>query len=60
MTTTTLSRTTINLSKQQLAWLKKESGRLGITTGEYLRRIIDQRREHMESLRTRKTEEAGA
>jgi hypothetical protein len=39
-----MERTTIQLTPQQLSWLKKQSGKLGITLGELLRRIIDETR----------------
>lgn len=45
MTTNTLSRTTINLTPPQLSWLRREAKRLGLTLGELLRRIIDEKRE---------------
>jgi hypothetical protein len=44
MPTHTLSRTTINLTPPQLTWLRREAQRLGLTLGELLRRIIDERR----------------
>lgn len=45
MTTDTLNRTTINLTTPQLSWLRKEAKRLGLTLGELLRRIVDEKRE---------------
>jgi hypothetical protein len=45
MTTDTfLNRTSINLTTPQLTWLQREARRLGITLGELLRRIIDEKR----------------
>ncbi len=38
-------RTSVVLTEPQLAFLKAESARLGITLGELVRRIVDQYRE---------------
>ena len=40
-----LARTTVNLTPPQMSWLRREARRLGLTIGELLRRIIDDRRE---------------
>lgn len=52
MTVNTLSRTTINLSKVQLDWLADRAQSLGIGWGELLRRIIDEKREHVEAVKS--------
>jgi hypothetical protein len=39
------SRLHVYLSEPQLAWLTREAERIGISTSELLRRIIDQVRE---------------
>lgn len=42
---TKLERTTFQLSGPQLTWLRKEAKKLGVTMGEFLRRILDEKRE---------------
>jgi len=39
-----MERLTFSLTDPQLAWLQKEAKKLGISTGELLRRLIDERR----------------
>jgi hypothetical protein len=39
-----MQRMSISLTVQQVAWLRREAKRLGITIGELLRRLIDQTR----------------
>ena len=41
---TTMDRMSISLSKPQLAYLRAEANRLGISIGDLIRRIIDQHR----------------
>jgi len=40
-----MQRISISVPDQQMEWLRAEARRIGITIGELLRRIIDQRRE---------------
>ena len=40
-----LERITIGLGSPAIAWLRRESKRLGISIGELIRRLIDQARE---------------
>jgi hypothetical protein len=40
----TMDRMSISLSKPQLAYLRAEAKRLGISAGDLIRRIIDQHR----------------
>jgi len=40
-----MTRITVSLPDPTMEWLKAEAKRAGITVGELLRRIIDQRRE---------------
>ena len=40
-----MQRLTAHLTETQLAWLKREARRLGLTVADLLRRIIDTARE---------------
>ena len=40
-----MERITVSLPDPQMAWLKREAKRIGITIGELLRRLIDQVRD---------------
>jgi hypothetical protein len=44
-----MHRTSVTLTKPQLDFLKKEAERLGITTSDLIRRIIDRYREERPS-----------
>ena len=44
----TLARINLSLTEPQLAFLRIEAERLGVTVGELLRRVIDQYREQRE------------
>jgi hypothetical protein len=40
-----MTRTTTYLTEMQLAWLRAQAERYGVTIGELVRRIIDEKRE---------------
>ena len=43
--TTAMQRVSMHLTETQLAWLKREARRLGLTVADLLRRIVDAARE---------------